>query len=77
MEIAAAHASDPEALERIELLAAIAVTLGMSHNIVTKASNVPRDRIEALVSQHGDELRGLARSEGYERDSSGVVTRTR
>lgn len=75
-----AHAQRPETdtlLNDPELLAAIAVALGRSHNIVIKASQVSRDRIDALLDHQIDQLEELARLHGYQRHDSGVVTRNR
>jgi hypothetical protein len=69
---------EPDAAERyhdLEILAAVAVAQGMSYNLVTKASHVPRDRIEALVQHHPDQIRHLAGEHGYERHPSGIVAR--
>ena len=59
----------------LELLAAVAVAKGMSHNIVSKASHVPRDRIDTLLSQHPDDVETAAAEHGYQRLQSGIVTR--
>jgi hypothetical protein len=76
MDIARAHTGDREVMQRdLELLAAVAVVLGMSHRIVTKASNVPHDRIDQLLAEHHHDLEGLGHSMGYERDATGVVAR--
>ena len=56
-------------------LAAIAVTMGMSHHIVTKASHVPRDRIDAILSQHPDHVAAAAAEQGYQRLEYGIVTK--
>jgi hypothetical protein len=69
---------DPDAADRhhdLEILAAIAVAQGMSYNMVTKASLVPHDRIEALVQHHRAELDQLAQEHGYQRHPSGLVLR--
>ena len=76
-EIAGAPA-DPDTPSRyhdLEVLAAIAVSAGMSHNIIIKASNVDRDRIDTLIHHHAGQLAHLAEQQGYERDHSGVVAR--
>lgn len=62
--------------QELEVLAAIAVLLGMSHNIVGKASNVERSRIEYLLQEHSDGLLDIAAEYGYERyESTGIVAR--
>jgi hypothetical protein len=71
--------NEPDATQRyhdLEVLAAVAVTLGMSHNLVGKASNVPRDRIEAILSDHRAQIDQIADLQGYQRRPSGVVSRT-
>ncbi len=59
----------------LELLAAMAIAFGMSHNIVIKASQVNRDQIDALLDYDLDHIRELAAIEGYEVQESGVVAR--
>lgn len=76
IDLAHAPPSDTDALlSDLELLAAIAVALGMSHNIVIKASGVNRDRIDALLDHHIDHLKELGGTNGYQRHESGVVAR--
>lgn len=58
-------------LSRLEVLAAAAVRLGMSHNIVGKASGIPRERIDAVLDTWPHRVEQWA--EAYERSSGGVV----
>ncbi len=72
------NSRDPDAADRyqdLELLAAVAVCLGMSHNVANKASGVPIDRINALLSNYRPQLEELADVQGYQRHPSGVVAR--
>ncbi len=64
-----------DALNDLELLAAMAIALGMSHNIVIKASQVNRDQIDALLHHDLDHIKELAAVQGYEIQESGVVAR--
>ena len=60
-----------DALGRLEVLAAAAVLHGMSYAIVTKASGVPRRRIEVVGESQADTVATCAA--GYERLASGLV----
>ena len=74
----AANPRDPEAADRLrdlEVLAAVAVAMGMSHNIVGKASNVARGRVDALLDGHRHEVTTVGDDLGYERGPTGVVAR--
>ena len=65
-EVAQAR-NEPDTVERyhdLEVLAAVAVTYGMSQSLVTRASNVPRDRIEALIHNQREQLDDLAHEHG-------------
>lgn len=62
-----------DALTRLEVLAAAAVFHGMSYAIVTKASGVPRARIEAVAGTQAEAVADCAA--GYERLASGLVMR--
>lgn len=59
-------------LTRLETLAAAAVELGMSYNIVGKASGIPQQRIGAVA--HAQPTRVRRQASAYERLSSGIVT---
>ncbi len=59
-------------LTQLETLAAAAVELGMSYNIVGKASGIPQQRIDAVV--HAQPTRVRRQASAYERLSSGIVT---
>ncbi len=58
-------------LARLEVLAAAPVQLGMSYNIVDKASGIPRDRIQAVLDARPSRVGNEASN--YERHPSGVV----
>ncbi len=62
-------------LIRLELLAAAAVELGMSHNIVGKASGIPSQRLDAVLDTQPTGVDRCAAE--YERHPSGVVRRRR
>ena len=64
---------DDDRLNQLEILAAAAVELGMSHNIVGKASGIPSERIDAVREQQADEVDRCAAD--YDRLPSGIVTR--
>ncbi|MDH3302566.1 MAG: hypothetical protein OES24_18870 [Acidimicrobiia bacterium] len=68
--VGASNRSD-DALSRLEVLAATAVFHGMSYAIVTKASGVPRRRIEVVAETQVDAVASCAA--GYERLASGLV----
>lgn len=70
--LTAADEGDP-LLNELELLAAAATDLGMSFSIVSKASGIPRARIEVVLeSQPGTVRRAAA---AYERQPGGVLCR--
>lgn len=77
LEVAKADpASAPDLWQELEVLAAVAVMMGMSHNIVGKARNVERERIDYLLQDHSDGLLDVAAEHGYERhEPTGLVTR--
>ena len=56
---------------QLEVLAAAAVELGMSHNIVGKASGIPGSRIDAVLD--GQPTTVSRRASDYERHPSGAV----
>ena len=58
-------------LGRLEVLAAAAVELAMSHNIVRKASGIPRERIDAVLDAQPTTV--SRRAADYERHPSGAV----
>ena len=58
-------------LGQLEVLAAAAVELGMSHNIVGKASGIPRDRIDAVLDAQPTTVG--RRASDYERHPTGIV----
>mgnify|MGYP001827742719 CR=1 FL=1 len=61
-------------LAQLEVLAAAAVQLGVSHNIVQKASGIPRARIDAVIdAQPAGVRRRAADYERHDAHSSGVV----
>ena len=65
---------DPDRLlGQLEILAAVAVTHGMSHNIVAKASGIPRERVDAVLDHHAIPVRDEAAQ--WERKPVGVVVR--
>ncbi len=59
-------------LAQLEVLAAAAVELGMSYNIVGKASGIPRERIDAVLHAQPAGVRRQAAD--YERHSSGAIS---
>jgi hypothetical protein len=69
--LGAANNAD-DLLSELELLAAAAVELGMSHTIVGKASGIPRSRIDAVVDARP--TRVSRKASGYERHPTGVVS---
>ena len=60
-------------LATLEVLAAAAVQLGMSYNIVGKASGIPQARIDAVLDAQPTSVR--RRAADYERHPSGVISR--
>ncbi len=60
-----------DVLARLEVLAAAAIVHGMSFAIVTRASGVPRRRIEDVLESRADAVAACAA--GYERLASGLV----
>ncbi len=60
-----------DVLVRLEVLAAAAVSHGMSFAIVIKASGVPRARIEAVAETRAEAVEACA--SGYERRANGLV----
>lgn len=68
--VGASNRSD-DVLGRLEVLAAAAVFHGMSYAIVTKASGVPRRRIEVVSETQAEAVASCAA--GYERLASGLV----
>ena len=70
--LGAANEAD-KLLSQLEVLAAAAVQLGMSQNIVGKASGIPAGRIDAVLDAQPIGVRRCA--ESYVRGSSGVVVR--
>lgn len=58
-------------LAQLEVLAAAAVDLGMSYNIVGKASGIPQERIDAVL--HGQPSGVRHQAADYERHSSGII----
>ncbi len=70
-EFVGATNRDDDVLTRLEVLAAAAVFHGMSYAIVTKASGVPRSRIEAVAETRAGAVEDCAA--GYERLASGLV----
>lgn len=70
-EFVAAAGDAERLLSQLELLAAVAVQLGMSHNIVGQASGIARERIDAVL-QAKPTLVGR-RAVDYERHPNGIV----
>lgn len=64
---------DGVVLDEMEVLAGAAVRLGMSYAIVTKASGVPRERIDVVMPAKPTTVERC--SEDYERHPSGVFSR--
>lgn len=60
-------------LTELELLAAAATDLGMSFSIVSKASGIPRERIEVVLESQSGIVRRTAAA--YERQPGGVLCR--
>jgi hypothetical protein len=61
-------------LDELEILAAVAVSHGMSTSIVARASGVPAERVNAVL----DTSPALVRRQmaAYRREPSGIVIRT-
>ena len=66
-------ADSDELLDELELLAAAAVQLGMSFNIVGKAGGIPRERLEVILDSQPTVVNRAAAA--YERLPGGVVCR--
>jgi len=60
-----------DVLSRLEVLAAAAVFHGMSYAIVTKASGIPRRRIEVVAESRDEAV--TADAARYERRANGLV----
>lgn len=60
-------------LDELELLAAVAIQLGMSYPIVGKASGIPRERLDAVIEAQPTTVRRGASD--YEHHTSGVFSR--
>ena len=60
-------------LNELELLAAAATDLGMSFSIVSKASGIPRERIEAVLESQPEIVRRTAAA--YDCQPGGVLCR--
>jgi hypothetical protein len=63
-----------DGLDELEMLAAVAVSHGMSHSIVAKASGVPQGRVDAVLDRSPAAIR--RRMTAYRREPSGIVIRT-
>ena len=70
--VGATNQSD-DVLNRLEVLAAAAVSLGMSYTIVGKASGIPRPRIDSVIESQSDDVDRCA--DDYERKPTGTVMR--